>query len=163
MPLRSPISQNKYDNLTRVLNEYGQYAMTTYQDSLIISQRIASGDLLNTVSFEVEQNGESFEVSLNLMEYWKYIEYGTRPHYPPIQALINWIQVKPILPRDNKITDVRNLAYAIQNKIGRYGTEGSHNLEDVLNSNQNDIWMQRIEEAFADDILHDVEITFKEM
>lgn len=149
MPLRSPISQNRYDNLTRVLNEYGQYAMTAYQDSLIISQRIDSGDLLNTVSFEVEQNGESFEVSLNLMDYWKYVEYGRRPHYPSIQALMNWIQVKPILPRDNK--------------IGRYGTEGSHNLEGVLNSSQNDIWMQRIEEAFADDILHEVDVSFKEL
>lgn len=48
------------------------------------------------------------------------VELGTKPHYPPIEPLINWVEVKLGLTGD----DAESAARAIQRKIGRVGTPG---------------------------------------
>jgi hypothetical protein len=47
-------------------------------------------------------NGRYLTISLNLQDYWKYVEDGTRPHFPPIEDILQWIKVKPVLPRKRK-------------------------------------------------------------
>lgn len=143
-----------FENLLRVLDEYGQAIRNEYQDNLIRSNRIASGGLLNSVEFEVLQNGNSFKVNLLLSEYWKYLEEGTKPHYPPISALLKWIEVKPILPRpmDNgKLPTPLQLAFAIRNKIGNEGTEGTGDLQKASRT-INEIYREKIIDAFTLDV-----------
>ena len=143
-----------FDNLLRVLDEYGQAIRNEYQDNLIRSDRIASGELLNSVEFEVLQNGTSFKVNLNLASYWQYLEKGTNPHKPPISALLKWIEMKPILPRANdfgKIPTPLQLAFAIRTKIGKEGTEGTADLQRAAQT-INDQWRDKIVEAFTQDV-----------
>lgn len=143
-----------FDNLLQVLEDYGQAIRNEYQDNLIRADKVASGELLNSVEFEVIQNGRSFKVNLNLAEYWKYVEEGTRPHFPPISALLDWIKVKPVLPRpdDNgKIPTPLQLAFAIRNKIGKEGTKGSESLQKASQT-INVQWRDRIVEAFTKDV-----------
>lgn len=143
-----------FDNLLQVLEEYGQAIRNEYQDNLIRADKVASGELLNSVEFEVVQNGTNFKVNLNLADYWKYIEEGTRPHFPPISALLDWIKVKPILPRpdDNgKIPTPKQLAFLIARKISEEGTEGSHSLQKAAQT-INDQWREKIVEAFTKDV-----------
>lgn len=83
------------DNLKAVLEEYGQAVRNLYQDNLILHDRIASGDLLNSVEFRVVEGDHTYEVQLTLAEYWKFVEYDTKPHWPPVAALLEWIRVKP--------------------------------------------------------------------
>lgn len=142
------------NELTLVLQEYAQEVRNTYQDNLIRSDRIASGDLLNSVEFNVEKNGNVYEVSLQLQDYWKYIEKGTRPHWPPVSKILQWIQVKPILPRPGKngqIPTPQQLAYLISRKIAKNGTKGSADLERAKSSVM-DTYRARIEIALGHDL-----------
>lgn len=123
------------DNLMTVLDEYGREVRNIYQDRLITSDRIASGGLLNSIEYIVEHSGTQYTVSLKLQHYWKYVEDDTKPHWPPLKKLLEWIQVKPVIPRPDsrgRIPKPEQLAFLIGRKIAREGTKGSHDLQDAL-------------------------------
>lgn len=123
------------ENVFSTLEEYAREVRNKYQDNLITNNRIASGNLLNSVEYQVVYNGVEYEVQLRLQDYWKYIEYGTRPHFPPMDKILEWVMVKPVLPRpdaNGRIPTPKQLAYLIARKISRKGTEGSHDLEDAI-------------------------------
>lgn len=125
------------EHVRGVLEEYAQAVRNLYQDNLIRSERIASGDLLNSVEYRVIQDGAEYEVQLSLAEYWKYVEYDTKPHWPPVSAIREWIRVKPVLPRpdaNGRIPTPRSLAFLIGRKISMEGTEGSHDLERAIDA-----------------------------
>ncbi len=52
--------------------------------------------------------------------YAVYVELGTKPHYPPIQPLIDWVEQKLGLHEED---GGRGVAYAIQHTIGKRGTK----------------------------------------
>ena len=124
-----------FENLQQTLEEYGQEVRNLYQDKLILHDRIASGDLLNSVEFEVAGGDQKWEVTLTLAKYWKYVEYDTRPHWPPINKILEWVRIKPVLPRpdaNGKLPTPEGLAFLISRKISEQGTKGTHDLEDTL-------------------------------
>lgn len=124
-----------FDNLMAVLEEYGQAVRNLYQDNLIRNDRIATGDLLNSIDYQVQFNGVAYEVQLKLEEYWKYVEEDTKPHWPPVNKILEWISAKPIIPKPDdrgRIPTPRQLAYLIGRKISKVGTEGSHDLKDAI-------------------------------
>lgn len=124
-----------FDNLMAVLEEYAQEVRNLYQDNLIRNDRIATGDLLNSIDYQVQFNGVAYEVQLKLEDYWKYVEEDTKPHWPPVNKILEWISAKPIIPRPDdrgRIPTPRQLAFLIGRKISRVGTEGSHDLKDAI-------------------------------
>lgn len=95
----------------------------------------ASGKLSNSIKGIVKKNGKWIEISVSLEDYWKYIEYGTRPHFPPIDAIKKWIKVKPILPRplpNGKLPTTDQLAFLIGRKISKVGTKPKPFLEKTI-------------------------------
>lgn len=50
-----------------------------------------------------------------------YVELGTRPHFPPIQALEDWVRVKLGISDEKRIHGV---AYLVARKIAARGTLG---------------------------------------
>ena len=123
------------NNVMEVLEQYAQEVRNRYQDRLIQDDRIASGDLLNSVEYQVVRNGMTYEVQLRLEDYWKYVEYGTKPHFPPMDKILEWIRVKPVLPRPNENGDLptpQQLAFLIARSISEHGTEGTEDLEETL-------------------------------
>lgn len=137
------------EHVRGVLEEYAQAVRNLYQDNLIRSDRIASGDLLNSVEYRVIQDGAEYEVQLSLAEYWKHVEYDTKPHWPPVSAIREWIRVKPVLPRpdaNGRIPTPQTLAFLIGRAIAgkspnqeklknpQGGTEGSHDLERAIDA-----------------------------
>jgi hypothetical protein len=144
----------RFDNLLKALEEYAIAIRNEYQDNLIRSDRIASGDLLNNVEFEVLQNGAAFKVNLLLAPYWKYLEEGTKPHFPPVDALLKWIEVKPVLPRpdkNGKLPTPKQLAFLIGRKISEEGTQGTQDLQRTTRS-INEQHRQKIIDAFRMDV-----------
>jgi hypothetical protein len=121
-----------YDLLGRLANEVRE----KYAGNLVESGRFASGNLVSTLSAEVEVNGTTFTAVLNLLDYWEWVEKGTNPHYPPYDAILNWVLIKPVIPRPDsrgRIPSPEQLAHAIQHSIGLHGTEGTHDLERAEN------------------------------
>lgn len=139
------------DNLEATLEEYAREVRNTYQDNLIHNDRIASGKLLNSVEYQVVNNGVEYEVQLRLEEYWKYIEYGVsgnvkntnrpfkNPGWGAYPHILNWIKVKPVLPRpdrNGKLPSQKSLAFLITRAIVQNGIEPGNELKsaiDVIN------------------------------
>ena len=59
------------------------------------------------------------------MNYAVPVELGTRPHFPPIEPLIDWVQVK--LGVAERLA--RGVAFLVARKIARTGTQGQHMFE----------------------------------
>ena len=136
-------------NLSHVmatLEEYAQEVRNKYQDNLILDDRIASGELLNSVEYQIVQNGQVYEVQLRLQDYWKYVERGVKgeknstspyenPGWKAFPHILKWISVKPVIPRPNDNGDIptpKQLAYLITRSLVKNGTEGSNDLEDAI-------------------------------
>lgn len=86
----------------------------------------ASGALSKSIKGIVKMNGKYLTVSLSMEDYWQYIEYGTPPHFPPVDKIKEWIKVKPVLPRpleNGKLPTENQLAFLIGNKIKKFGTK----------------------------------------
>lgn len=95
----------------------------------------ASGDLSNSLKGIVKQNGKYIVVSIQLNEYWKFIENGTKPHWPPLSEIRKWISVKPVLPRptkSGKLPTANQLAFLIARKISKVGTKAKPFLSNTI-------------------------------
>lgn len=120
--------------LHKVLQDYAKDVADRYKDVLTKNDHIASQKLINSIKTEVVVGDKFFEVVMNLEEYWKYVEYDTKPHFPPPDALLKWIQVKPVIPRPDKngrIPTPKQLAYLIGRHIDTFGTKGTHDLQQT--------------------------------
>lgn len=121
--------------LEAVLREYADYFRNDYEQRLIAHDRYASGGLLNSIRTRISVDGERYDVVVTLRDYWRYVEDDTRPHWPPREAILRWVEVKPTLPRpftlDGKEISPKSLAYLISRKIARVGTKGTHDMAEA--------------------------------
>lgn len=142
------------ESLAAVLQEYAVEVRNRYQDRLILHDRIATGDLLNSVEAHVEYDGRAYEVQLDLADYWRFVEMDTAPHWPPPSAILNWIKAKPVLPRpmkNGKLPTPQQLAFLIGRKIAVFGTKGKPDLTDTVEE-MNRAFQERIAAALAHDM-----------
>lgn len=134
-----------------VLHEYAETVRDLYKEKLVEADRLASEDLYNSVEAQVVVNGTEYLVQVRALDYWKYVEWDTKPHWPPVQSLLRWIRVKPVLPRSGgSVPRPEQLAYLIGRKIAREGTKGSHDLA-LASTETNRRFRDAITEALAQD------------
>jgi hypothetical protein len=85
----------------------------------------SSGNFAKSIRGIVKQNGKYVVISIQLEDYWQYVENGRKAgKYPPINAIKNWISVKPVLPRplkSGKLPTANQLAFLIARKISKVG------------------------------------------
>lgn len=126
-----------------------------YRKQLAADNVNASGALSNFTT-EYEYDGQHFVLYFNLVEYWKWVENGRRPgKFPPIDAIRNWIQIKPIVPvpdAKGKIPSTNQLAFLISRKIALEGTQGKHSLTKAMLSSEMDPIVASIENILIADI-----------
>lgn len=149
-----------WEKTYEVLKDYAIELRNTLQDSYINDDRIATGDLLNSVEYIIEKDNRQIEVSLQLEEWWKYVEEDTKPHFPPPDAMLNYIKAKPILPKpDNngKLPTPNQLAYLIGRKISEVGTTGTHNVRDTVRL-INERYEEKIGQAISEDINNELDV-----
>lgn len=135
------------DNVMATLEEYAQEVRNLYQDKLIEGDRISSGKLLNSIEYQVVDNGREYLVQLSLEEYWKYLEYGLpgkeknldrpfrNPGWGAYKHILEWINVKPVIPRpdkNGKLPRPERLAGAITASIVKNGIEPGGELKETL-------------------------------
>ena len=145
-----------WEHTLDVLNRYGERLVALYRENMEESGRPASGRLADSLrtTVSLENGGRTLAVDLSLLDYWKYIEGGTGPHWVPIAALKEWVEVKPVLPRplaNGKLPTTTQLAYMVQHKIAREGTEGRNDLERSLD----EVWAE-FQEAIGDAVSADL-------
>lgn len=148
-----------FPHLEQVLGEMAESMRENYKDRLTMSSRIASGELQDSISARVEHNGTKYDVVFDLLDYWKWVENDTKPHWMPSGALLRWIRLKPIIPREDangRIPSAKSLDYLIRRKIAREGTKGSHDLRESTEQTIN-VYAERLKEAFAEDVGYSIE------
>lgn len=130
-----------------------------YKDKVEDTGHKASGTL-NTATYRVSWDGKWFELSFNLEYYWKYLENGTKPHFPPIDAIENWITVKRIVPQsiNNRVPTTRQLAYLICREISKNGTKPTKLLQKTIDESDDlidkivDLLTQQLEEEIDKEV-----------
>ena len=149
---------NDLMNLTelhQVLQDYANDIRERYKDALANNGHIASKKLMDSIKTQVVVGEQAYEVTMTLEHYWKYVEYDTKPHFPPPDALLKWIEVKPVIPRPGKngrIPTPKQLAYLIGRHINTFGTTGTHDLQ--LTKDDINAWYQkRLSEALGHDVV----------
>lgn len=59
------------------------------------------------------------------------VELGTRPHFPPVQPLADWVRAKL---GEHDPQAARAIAFCIARKIAAHGTEGQHVFQRALDA-----------------------------
>lgn len=138
-----------------VMEEMAIAIRNEYQDNLIRNDRIASGDLLNNIEYEITRGDFTYTIYVKMKDYWYYVENGRKAgKWPPIQNILDWIKIKPVLPRPNaegKLPTPQQLAFLIARKIGEEGTEGTQDLRKATDTIW-DTFEDRLYEAIDEDV-----------
>ena len=112
--------------------------------------------LIDSVTTQVVAGDRAYEVTMTLNDYWKYIENDTKPHWPPSNKILEWIRIKPVIPKpdDNtgRIPSQRSLAFLIGRSISKKGTKGSHDLQAAK-----DGVIPQYKDRIAAALVHDME------
>lgn len=148
----------EFTHTKKVLQEYGERVMMSYQNQLDSNGKNASHKLSDSVKCPpVDVNGTIYEVSLQLADYWKWLEGGR----PPTQnggdgelrrAILDWIKVKHIMPTpfNGKLPTEPQLAYLISRKIHTLGYEGKGLLKKSMDANEE--FLMNLELALLEDV-----------
>lgn len=154
-----------FKHTIEVLNKYGQLLVEEYKSRLDSENITASSNLKNSVKYILNVNDADIELNLSLAHYWKYVDNGRKAgKWPPIDKIIEWIKVKPIIPdnRFGRLPTEKQLAYLIGRKIYEKGIEPKHTLHNSINDIMDTIFMDELEAAITQDIdeMVEVEILF---
>ena len=128
--------------LQQVLQDLANDIRDNYKEHLQFNDRYTekgaptgySEKLIDSVKTQVVVGDNAYEVTMSLNDYWKYVEYDTKPHWPPIDKILEWVNIKPVIPRplaSGKIPSPKQLTFLIGRAIYEHGTTGTHDLEKV--------------------------------
>tara|TARA_B110000285_G_scaffold132446_1_gene148655 strand:- start:751 stop:1311 length:561 start_codon:yes stop_codon:yes gene_type:complete len=93
--------------------------------------------LSKSLIWDLDKNrgGVSFGAGGAGSKYVEYVEDGRRPgKQPPMSDILKWVRIKPLKPRDLKtgkfltanLKTLKQIAYLIARKIGKYGTPATN-------------------------------------
>lgn len=150
-----------FDNIQICLDEYAlqfvEHLKTLMQtkDSRGYN-KVASGNLLASLKTrqESDSNNARIKVYLVHLPYLKYLESGTKPHYPPFAPILKWVRDKGLPTGNGKkgsLPTDKQLAYLVQRKIGREGTAAVPLVRQTQEA-LNPTFEKRLEEALEKDI-----------
>lgn len=111
------------DELEVTMKSVTGYLMRETQEVMLERKVVAAGTLRSgwTTQVDVIASLDTvFGRVTNPLPYAIPVELGTKPHFPPLEPLINWVEQKLWLYGD----EAEARARAIQRSIGRHGTLG---------------------------------------
>lgn len=153
----------------KILHDMARDLTQEYQNRLVNGNKAsnyqvinASGNLYNSVNFvvNIDSNNMGYELEFKALDYWQYIEYGRRAggKMPNITAIMEWIKIKPIYPRQQNLTtklDIvkaqKQMAFAIAKSIQNRGITPKPILQSTVDSILNE-YRDRIQKSMAKDV-----------
>ena len=98
----------------------GEFLKAKFIEELLDQDHNATGEHIASMKFTVSKSSSGYSLVFESKEYNKYLDQGTKKgRFVPIQALIEWVEVKGIASGDK---EVKNIAFAIRQKIFNEGT-----------------------------------------
>ena len=148
------ISSEVLSEFLATLDEYAEKAKELYKRKLTDKGINASYKLLNSVETTVKRNDDEFTVTINLEDYWIYVENGRGPgKFPPIDKILEWIRIKPVIPYSDsrgRLPTEEQLAFLIARKIAEQGTEPKHVLYETVDE-LNRYYLPKLQQALDRD------------
>lgn len=157
----------EWTHLQAVLLNFADYFQRKLQENMLKNGSNASGKLVNSFQTEVTIGENSYEVGINLEDYWYWVNNGRGPtknggNGTLLEKIKEWIRVKKIVPHVGTIKTgkqagkqylptVNQLAYLITRKIHREGYKGTHFFDDAK-KDAIAYFQQSIDYAIRDDI-----------
>lgn len=149
----------EFTNVVQFLNDFGKELADKYKRNLVNDDAIDTSKLLNSIKYIFNNNNTSFEISMEMAEYWKYVESGRKSgKFPPISAIREWVKVKPVIPRpyNGKLPTENQLAFLIARSIAKKGIRPrpifNDSLDDVMRDFENGL-----EDAFTKDVENEMD------
>lgn len=110
--------------LEKVLNDLGQKMVEEAKENLIFKERRASGNLINSIDYNVSNDGQRWKFQLVVKppadKYARYTELGRPPgRKPPVSVIKQWIADKK---RWGSFPDLN--PYAVARNIEKRGYRG---------------------------------------
>ena len=149
----------EFTNVVQFLNDFGKELADKYKRKLVNDDAIDTSKLLNSIRYIFNNNNTSFEISMEMAEYWKYVENGRKSgKFPPISEIREWVKVKPVIPRpyNGKLPTENQLAFLIARSISKKGIRPrpifNDSLDDVMRDFENGL-----EDAFTKDVENEMD------
>ncbi len=113
---------------------------------------VATGNLRRSIGYEIGVTQTAIRGLVGAdAHYAPHVEFGTRPHWPPVQALIPWVEMKLGIPTPES----HSVAFLVARKISRFGTKSQPFLRQAVERKQR-LAMRIIQDALRSIILMDV-------
>lgn len=121
--------------LEKELEIVGAFMANVLIAEIYAKGKVASGNLVKSVEFEVRQKGNNYVVDLLADRYITNVSEGRKPGYPNggdgsfLKALIDWVKVKSIETEDKK---AKAAAWAIRESIFKKGIPPTNIIEFAI-------------------------------
>lgn len=122
LDLRGPLFEKAADVVLRKVLKANIAALTGFIRAKVVERTpVNTGALRNSIQEEIEERDDEIigRVATNI-EYAVPVEFGTKPHFPPIDPLTYWARRKLGISG----AEARSVAFRIARKIAQRGTEG---------------------------------------
>ena len=152
----------KFSRTEALLNSFAQTIVNRYKDKI---SEYASGKLYKTIDYSITSQTDSYLVTINLEDYWKFIERGRSAgaKMPPVSAIENWIKVRKILPRPislksgrQRVPTVQQLAYVIARSIAKNGIKPRPFMRESIEDTMKD-FKSKLSAAVREDVLDNLD------
>ena len=156
-----------WSSLKQVANEAGAQLLNELRKNIMIQKKVATGDLLRSLKYKVVPSGSNWKVMLTGNSYIGVLDTGRRrgSKPPPVSAILKWMSVRKIKPRDVRGRFVKPLgmAIAIAKKIGRDGIKGQphHIIQNSLKILNTNSVQSKLREYIVKDIQNQLILTLK--
>ena len=148
------VSSEVLSEFLATLDEYAEKAKELYKRKLTDKGINASYKLLNSVETVVRRNDDEFTVTINLEDYWYYVENGRKAgRFPPVSKILDWIRIKPVIPYSDsrgRLPTEEQLAFLIARKISEQGTEPKNVLAETI-TELNNYYLPKLQQALDRD------------
>lgn len=131
--------KNTFKDVEQVFDEILTNFKESFKTHIENTGHKASGNLGESMVWNTSIGPNGYVVTIILPEYAKYLEDGTKPHWPNVDAIKKWIKIKPVLPRpmsNGKLPTTDQLAFLIGRKISKVGTPATHIITNSMNEFQ---------------------------
>jgi hypothetical protein len=170
-------------NFFAVVNDMAQRFVELMQSDYRLKRKVgrnytnavASGTLEKSLKYRLQIKGQSINISIyakgKASNYFLARENGRKPgKQPPIDAILDWLRIKPIKLRDKqsgkfqKPTEAlkRQVAFLIARKIGKEGIKGWHAFDYAM-ENIWDEYEAKVVAAYGKDFTATLENQLKEI
>jgi hypothetical protein len=120
-----------FKNLEYELNQLGKESVKFLKDVLIRNNKVATGDLINSIDYQVIEESNGFILNILANETFNFVDEGRRPgKQPPVKPILSWIRNKHI--KFNKMSD-NPTAFIIARSIGKKGIKPLRLKKQLMN------------------------------